>query len=184
MKPNPIMRRFERSLDLTKNAKKQIWQVLLFLLVVASLLYYIYTRTIDVVRLSKPPLLSGEQTVQPDGDTDNFFMEFRLTREKIQKEQMDLVKKVMEDKNTSPQVRDEAHLQYLSIVDAMGKELKIEGVLKAKGWEALVFLSGDSCTVVVKATRLDEKDVAQIGDTVRRIARIKVQNITVVPTPN
>lgn len=183
MKPNPVMKRFERSWDLTKKARTQIWQVLVFLLVVASLLYYVCTRTMDVVGLRKPRL-SGEQMVQPTGDIDDFFMEFRLTREKIQKEQMDLVKRVMEDKNASPQVRDEAHLQYLSLVDAMGKELKIEGVLKAKGWEALVFLSGDSCTVVIKTTRLDEKDVAQIGDTVRRIARIKVQNITVVPTPN
>jgi len=49
--------------------------------------------------------------------------------------------------------------------------------------EALVFLSGDSCTVVVKTTTLSERDVAQIGDAVRRIARISLQNITVVPTP-
>jgi len=67
--------------------------------------------------------------------------------------------------------------------DAMGKELKIEGILGAKGLEALVFLSGDSCTVVVKTTTLSERDVAQIGDAVRRIARISLQNITVVPTP-
>ena len=96
---------------------------------------------------------------------------------------MDLVKKVMEDKNASPEVRDEAHLRYLDLVDAIGKELRIEGRLKAKGMDSLVFLSGDSCTVVIKTTALSEKDVAQIGDAVRRIARVSLQNITVIPTP-
>ncbi|HHY12908.1 MAG TPA: SpoIIIAH-like family protein [Firmicutes bacterium] len=182
MKTNSVMRRFERSLEITKSAKKQIWQALAFLLIVAGLLYYICTRTVDVVGL-RPGRFSSEDPVGSHEGTEDFFAEFRLSREKIQKEQMDLVKKVMDDKNASPQVRDEAYLQYLAIVDAMGKELKIEGILGAKGLEALVFLSGDSCTVVVKTTTLSERDVAQIGDAVRRIARISLQNITVVPTP-
>ena len=89
----------------------------------------------------------------------------------------------MEDKTASPEVRDEAHLRYLTLVDALGKELRIEGILKAKGLDSLVFLSGDSCTVVVRTTALSEKEVAQIGDAVKRIAKVSLQNITVIPTP-
>ena len=98
----------------------------------------------------------------------------------MQKEQVDLVRKVIEDKNISPQIRDEAHLQYLSIIDAMGKELQIEGILKAKG--LIVWYFGrNSGTVVVKLSHLDKNTVAQIGDTVRHIARISLENITVIP---
>lgn len=178
MKSHSAMRRFHESLEITKSAKKQIWQVLVFLLIVAGLLYYVSTKAIDVVGLG-----TGEAPAGALVDTEDFFAEFRLAREKVQKEQMDLVKKVMEDKNASPEVRDEAHLRYLDLVDAIGKELRIEGILKAKGMDSLVFLSGDSCTVVIKTTALSEKDVAQIGDAVRRIARVSLRNITVIPTP-
>jgi len=178
MKSHSAMRRFHESLEITKGAKKQIWQVLVFLLIVASLLYYVSTRATDMLGLGPDEVPAGALA-----DTQDFFAEFRLTREKVQKEQMDLVKKVTEDKNASPEVRDEANMRYLALVDAMGKELRIEGILKAKGLDSLVFLSGDSCTVVVKTTALSEKEVAQIGDAVRRIAKVGLQNITVIPTP-
>ncbi len=173
--------KFENSKDITGKAKRQIWQVLTFLLVVASLLYYICTRALDIVDFGAGKIPASKIAGVP-AETDDFFTEFRLSREKIQKEQMDLVKKVMDDKNASAKVRDEAHLQYLSIVDAMGKELKIEGILKAKGLDALAFLSGDYCTVVIKGLVLNEKDVAQVGDAVKKISRISMQNITIIPT--
>ncbi|MGI6620071.1 MAG: SpoIIIAH-like family protein [Bacillota bacterium] len=178
MKSDSVMRRFQESLEVTRSAKKQIWQVLVFLLIVAGLLYYVSTRALDVVRLGTGDIPAGAVE-----DGEDFFAEFRLAREKVQKEQMDLVKKVMEDKTASPEVRDEAHLRYLTLVDALGKELRIEGILKAKGLDSLVFLSGDSCTVVVRTTALSEKEVAQIGDAVKRIAKVSLQNITVIPTP-
>lgn len=181
MKYDLITSRFEHSKDITRKAKKQIWQVFTFLLVVASILYYICTRTLDIVDFGAGKI-PASKIAQQSGETGDFFTEFRLSREKIQKEQMDLVKKVMDDKSASAKVRDEAHLQYLAIVDAMGKELKIEGILKAKGWDTLVFLSGDYCTVVIKSSGLNEKDVAQIGDAVKKISRTSMQNITIIPT--
>ena len=51
MKSDSVMRRFQESLEVTRSAKKQIWQVLVFLLIVAGLLYYVSTRALDVVRL-------------------------------------------------------------------------------------------------------------------------------------
>jgi len=59
---------------------------------VAGLLYYICTRTVDVVGL-RPGRFSSEDPVGSHEGTEDFFAEFRLSREKIQKEQMDLVKK-------------------------------------------------------------------------------------------
>ncbi len=180
-KITPVIRKFEQSLDITKKSRKQIRQVLAFLLIVAGLLYYICRHSIHAVNL-QPGDYFQEDLTQIQANSKDFFVEFKLSREKIQKEQIDLVTKVINDKDASPQVRDEAHLQYLAIIDALGKELKIEGILQAKGLESLALLSGDSCTVVVNAINLDETAVAQIGDAVRRITRIGLQNITVVPT--
>lgn len=77
-------------------------------------------------------LLSGRNGALPasiagtaDGGHD-FLIEFKLDREKVGKEQVDMLKVVMDDKEAGKDVRDAARAQYPLIVDAMGKELKIE----------------------------------------------------------
>lgn len=185
MKSPSVLESFEKSKEMTKKARREIWQTLSFLLILALLLYYVSSRKPEF--FYEPAQKTGSVTTSTqdasEGAKGNFFAEFKLSREKIQKEQMDLIKKVMEDEKASPSVREEAHLHYLALVDAMGKELKIEGILKAKGWDSLAFLSGDSCTVVVKTSKLNETDAAAIGDVVRRIAKVGLQNITIIPAP-
>lgn len=185
MKPSSVKESSRKSKNVGNNAKKQIWRIIAFILLVASLLYYVSTRKPDYYgSLKNFGVAVVDQRGTSISEREDFFTEFKLSREKMQKEQMDLIKKVMEDEKASPKVREEAHLQYLALIDAMGKELKIEGILKAKGLDSIVFLFGDSCTVVVKASKLDENEVARIGDVVRRVARIGLQNITIIPAPS
>ena len=160
-------------------SRGRLLKLALFAIIVGILAFYatVHWPEISAVFSLQDPVPTAVPLSQED-----FFIEFRLDREKTEKEQLDLVKQVMDDKTASKEARDMAHAQYLQIVDAMGKELKIEGILKAKNMDSLVFLSGDSCTVVVRRKSLDSKDVAAIGDTVRRIAKIKPENITVIPT--
>lgn len=160
-------------------SKKRILATVGFVMFLALALYLAWTRLSPKLKVQEP----GESLPATNAVSGDWFTDFRLYREKVQKEQMDLIKKVMDDPKADQKARESAHSQYLSLVDAMGKEMKIEGILRGKGWESLAFLSGDSCTVVVRATRLDEKDAAQIGDVVRRIAKVPLQNVTIVPTP-
>ncbi|HHW27827.1 MAG TPA: SpoIIIAH-like family protein [Firmicutes bacterium] len=159
---------------------RRLWKLAVFLIVVGMLAYYATVHWPEISAVFS--LDEGVPTTAAPPAGEDFFIEFRLDREKMEKEQLDLVKQVMDDKTASKEARDAAHAQYLQIVDTMGKELKIEGILKAKNMESLVFLSGDSCTVVVRKASLDAKDVAAIADTVRRIAKVKPENVTVIPT--
>lgn len=157
----------------------KLWKLAVFVIVVGILAFYAKVHWPEISAVFS---LKGDVLTTATEPEENFFVEFRLDREKTEKEQLDLVKQVMDDTTASKEARDLAHAQYLQIVDAMGKQLKIEGILKAKNMDSLVFLSSDSCTVVVRRVSLDPKDVAAIGDTVRRIAKIKPENITVIPT--
>ncbi len=154
-----------------------IWKTVLFIVIVAAVVMYAkahWPKKIDVFR-------ADTGTDLATGSHDDFFVEFRLDREKTEQEQIDLIKEVMSDQTASKEARDAAYAQYLSLVDAMGKELKIEGILKAKGWDSLVFLSQDACTVVVKTQALEERDAAQIGDAVKRVSKIRLENVTIIP---
>ncbi len=161
------------------------WRLFLFVLLVSALVCYVVAKWQDFAlvltgRNATLPAATGTGTAATGED---FLIEFKLDRERTQKEQVDMLKKVMDDKEASKEIRDSANQQYLSIVDAMGKELKIEGLLKARGYESVAFLSPDACTVVVRSSSLDEKAVAQIGDTVRKVTRLGLEKITVIPAP-
>lgn len=169
----------------TLERPKRPWKLLAFLLIVGVLLYYVVAKWQDFALT-----LSGwtwgnsavpASTAQNAGIKEDFFIEFRLDREKTGREQVDMVKAVMNDTTASKEIRDAAYQQYLALVDCMQKELKIEGLLKARGYDGIAFLSPDACTVVVRSASLDEKQVAQIGDAVRRISRLGLDRITVIP---
>ncbi len=157
--------------------RKINWKVILYFLLLGILLYYVISKWPQFALFfsDKSAVPAGSRA---GGDTD-FFVEFRLDREKTHKEQVDMVKAVTNDSKASREARDAAHAQYLFLVDTMGKELKIEGLLKAKGWDSLVFLSPDACTVAVRAKSLNERDVAQIGEAVRKVTKLGLEKITV-----
>lgn len=160
------------------------WRALIFVVLVGVLLCFVISRWDDFALL-----LSGRTAAIPASTAstanggEDFLIEFKLDREKTEKEQIDMLKVVMDDKEAGKEVRDAARAQYLLIVDAMGKELKIEGLLLARGFESVAFLSPDACTVVVRSQALDEKTVAQVGDTVRKVTRLSLEKITVIPAP-
>ncbi len=159
-----------------------IWKIAAFFLVVAGLVFYAkrHWPTIAPVMLVGDGAEAGYNLSQ----SEDYFIEFRLDREKTETEQIDMLRKVIDDPKASKETRDAAYTQYLSVADIMGKQAKIEGVLKAKGLDSLVFLSPDSCTVVVKAKELEQKEVTQIGDTVKKIGKTKLENITIIPVGN
>ena len=159
---------------------KTLWRVLVFLIIVIALAFYVVSRWRDFSSLVGVVPASGSE---PSQTREDFLLEFKVDREKMQNEQVDMLNKVIDDKTASKEVRDAAYQQYLAIVDAMGKELKIEGLLKAKGYDSVAFLSPDACTVMVRTSSLDEKQVAAIGDTVRKVTRLPLEKITVISTP-
>lgn len=159
------------------------WRLLCFVLLVSALAVYVISKWQDFAMVlsgiaDSVPAATGAGATTAGED---FLIEFKLDREKTEKEQVDMLKHVMDDTEAGKDVRDAARAQYLAIVDAMGKELKIEGLLKARGFESVAFLSSDACTVVVRSSSMDEKAVAQIGDTVHRVTRLSLEKITVIP---
>lgn len=158
------------------------WKAVIYLIILGLVLYFVGSRWDDfALFFSEYPAVPAANTDTAQGS--DFFIEYRLDREKTHKEQVDMVKEVMADDKASKEVRDAAYAQYLFLVDVMGKELKIEGLLKAKGFDSIVFLSPDACTVAVRAPSLDERQVAQIGDAVKRVTKLSLDKVTVFSCP-
>jgi stage III sporulation protein AH len=76
----------------------------------------------------------------------------------------------------------DAQAQKLAISEAMEKEVTIEGLLEAKGFDnAVVTLHDGSVNVIVNSAELTSAQVAQILDIVQRESGEKSENIKIVP---
>lgn len=164
-------------------SKKALLRAGLFLLIVGSVFIYVKNHWQDFAFhvFRQDDSLAALSAGGPDSG-DDFLIELRLDKEKTQKSQLDYLKEIIDDKEASREIRDAAYRQYLVIVDYMGKERKIEEILSAKGFESVAVISQDTCTVIIRKTVLDQKDVSQVGDVVRRVAGVRPENLSIIPT--
>ena len=64
------------------------------------------------------------------------------------------------------------------------REAEMENLIKAKGFtDALVFISDNSVSAVVKTTALTQVEVVQVAEVISRLAGVKPEDITVCAKP-
>ncbi|MFO7294509.1 MAG: SpoIIIAH-like family protein [Caldicoprobacter sp.] len=112
----------------------------------------------------------------------NFFASYRLERENTRKEEIEYIRQILDNPASDPEIKKEAQAQLLEITKNMEKELAIEALIKAKGFkDVVVILHKDSVNVIVDKPDLQQEEVAQILDIVRRESGHKPENIKIIP---
>ncbi len=113
--------------------------------------------------------------------TADYFETFRQDREEVRKLEMEYLDEVIAASASDQETLGDAQKQKLALVDNMEKEFTIESMIKAKGFEdaAVTFHSG-TVNVVVKSNELNEGQVAQILDIVKRETGEPAGNIKVM----
>lgn len=72
---------------------------------------------------------------------DNFFIEYRIERDRTRSEQIEILREIVNNQNSSSQMRQEAQQKLLIIAEELEKESKVESALLAKGFgEAVAVL--------------------------------------------
>lgn len=117
-------------------------------------------------------------------DTGNreFFVEYRLQRDRTRSRQIELLKGIIENPNSVTEDRHEAQQMLLRITNQMEQELQLENLIVAKGYkDAALFIQPDSVTVIINAETLTDEDVTKIADLVARTTGQSLENITIIP---
>ncbi len=112
-----------------------------------------------------------------------YFIESKLERDKKRSEMVSYLDDIVNNEYTSEDLRSQALSMKMEVVTNSDKELLIENMVIAKGFsDVVVFMSGagDSINVVVHSETLNEKEVAQIVDIVRRETDIPMDNIIIM----
>jgi len=112
------------------------------------------------------PALVEEGRWESD-NAEAFFVEYRMQRDRVRDQEIELLTEVVESDEASESSRTEAEETIMNVVDLMEKELLVENLLKGKGFEdALFFYRDDVATVIIKAEELDDVKLAQVADIV------------------
>ncbi len=112
---------------------------------------------------------------------DCFFAEYRMERERVRSKQMETLKDVINKENISQEAKDAAALRLVKVSQDVEKEMKVENLIKAKGYEdCAVIIQAETTIVVIKTTavRLDQEE--EIKEMVSRSLPCSEDSITII----
>lgn len=109
----------------------------------------------------------------------DFFAQAKLDREVTRSKDTDTLKQITEDVNASKDIKTKAYEQMIALVENSDKEMRVEMLVKEKGFSEVIAIFGDdgSLDIFVKAPSLTSTKVAQISDVVSRQAKIDIEKI-------
>lgn len=95
-----------------------------------------------------------------------FFAQYRMERESLRGLQREMLTQILNDSAADKTVRQAASIRLTQIGEEMEKEMKMESLIKSKGYEDCVVIpQNDALTVVISASHLSseqENDVRQV----------------------
>lgn len=139
--------------------------------------------SIDIVDSTKTEDVDAMATMYSEASmsSKNYFVEYRLSRDKLRASLVDRLDQIVNNSNTSETVRSEAQKEIMKIGNHSEKELQIEGLIKGKGFEdAIAFLSDKDIKIVVSSIELKEQDMVKILDIVKSETDYDANNIKIM----
>ena len=130
----------------------------------------------------QPGVQTGSDNFSINSDSD-FFINYRLEREKARSRQLELLQALIDDEKTTAEMRAEAQRKVIAQAEAIEQELMLESILVAKyGGEAVVFIQPEKVNVVlgVEQNELADNEAEKIARLVDNYTGIGYDNVIIV----
>ena len=130
--------------------------------------------------LNTPGRKLGE-AVAVSKETNDYFAQAKIDKESTRSKNVDAIKEVAQDSGADKDIKTQANQQLLNITSNSEQEMKIEALIKEKGYQDVLVYIGDEGTadVIVKTPSLNASQTAQIYDIVMRYAKISGEKLSV-----
>lgn len=137
--------------------------------------------------LSTGETIETEETITTNGATaennygsDNYFTQSRLDRDTMYSQTLDTYQKIINNENISEDQKSIAQEEISKINKEKNSIMIAENLIKVKGFEDLIiFVNGENVSIIVKADKLEEKDIAQIQNIITRELGASIENINI-----
>lgn len=114
--------------------------------------------------------------------TVGYFQTYRSTRESTRDQEMLYYDAIIANETSSEEAIKNAEDAKLTLINQMEKELVVEGLIKAKGFDdCVVTISDQNVNAVVKADDLTSTEVAQIVAVIQSQLNTSIENIKIIP---
>lgn len=131
------------------------------------------------VMLNNSVSVKNETTTQT---TASYFQTYRTTRESTRDQEMLYYDAIIANETSTEEAIKNAENSKLALINQMEKELVVEGLIKAKGFEdCIITISSSNVNAVVKAKELKSTEVAQIVAVIQSQLSTSIENIKIIP---
>lgn len=105
-----------------------------------------------------------------------------MDREQKRSEQIEILSECINNSTLEKEAKADAAGNLITIQERIEKESSIESLIKAKGFkEVFVRISDDDVDVVINKKKIEDEDIAQIEDIVRRKTGYTTSQIRISP---
>lgn len=111
-------------------------------------------------------------------NTDDYFTKSKLDRDTMYSQMLETYEKVLNSTNTLETQKQTATQEITKINDTKNSIMICENLIKIKGFNnCVIFVNGDSISVIIGASDIKQEQVAQIQNIIAREMKAKIENI-------
>ncbi len=109
---------------------------------------------------------------------DDYFTKSKLERDTMYSQMIETYEKVINSNNALETQKQTATQEITKINETKNSIMICENLIKTKGFEnSVVFVNGESISVIVGATEIKQEEVAQVQNIISREMNAKIENI-------
>lgn len=111
-------------------------------------------------------------------NSSDYFTKSKLERDTMYSQMLETYEKVINSSNASETQKQSATQEITKINNIKNSIMICENLIKTKGFEnSIVFVNGDSISVIIGATEISKEQVAQVQNIISREMNAKIENI-------
>ena len=119
-------------------------------------------------------------TTVTENSGNQYFAELRLERDKMYSQMLESYQKILSNSQISETQKEISENEIKKINDTRNAIMIAENLIKNKGFQDLIiFINGDSISIIVKAKELKEEQIAQIQNIISRELKGEIENIQI-----
>ena len=123
----------------------------------------------------------NNETTQPNAQTstdDDYFTKSKLERDTMYSQMLESYENILNSTNSLETQKQSATDEIKKINDTKNSIMICENLIQTKGFEnSIIFVNGDSISVIIKSDELTQEEVAQVQNIISREMNAEIENI-------
>lgn len=124
---------------------------------------------------------SNSETTQTNAQTsidDDYFTKSKLERDTMYSQMLESYENILNSTNSLETQKQSATDEIKKINDTKNSIMICENLIQTKGFEnSIIFVNGDSISVIIKSDELTQEEVAQVQNIISREMNSEIENI-------